>query len=64
MRCCPIVASNAATTAEVEESGPAIVKGSELLQQTITPPIAAERNVTEMPYESQRDSGPANISAA
>ena len=46
---CAMAASSAATTAEVEESGPAMVKGSELRQLTIAPAIAADRNVTAMP---------------
>ncbi len=48
-RRCAIVASSAATTAEVEESGPAIVKGSELRQVTIAPATAADMNVTATP---------------
>ena len=42
-------ATNAAMTAEVELSGPAIANGSELRSPMTKPAIAAERNVTATP---------------
>ena len=43
------VATNAARTTEIELSGPATAKGSELRNATIAPPTPADRNVTAMP---------------
>ena len=43
------VATSAASTTEMELSGPATANGSELRNATITPPTAADRNVTAMP---------------
>ena len=43
------VATRAASTTEMELSGPATANGSELRQATIEPPMAAERNVTATP---------------
>ncbi len=44
-----MAAASAAITAEVEESGPAMAKGSELRQATIAAATAADRKVTAMP---------------
>ena len=43
------VATMAAMTTEMELSGPATAKGSELRSATTAPPIAADRNVTATP---------------
>ncbi len=43
------LATSAASTTEVELSGPATAKDSELRSATITPAIAADKNVTAMP---------------
>ena len=43
------VVTSAAMTTEIELSGPATAKGSELRNATIAPPSAADRNVTATP---------------
>ncbi len=43
------VATIAAMTTEMELSGPATAKGSELRNATIDPPTAADKNVTATP---------------
>ena len=48
-KCCTSVATKAARTTEIELSGPATAKGSELRIATIAPPTAADKNVTAMP---------------
>jgi len=57
-------AASVAVTADVAESGPARVNGSELRNVTNRPPIAAERNKTVMPNVSHGDNGPEKINAA
>ena len=64
MRRCAIAATSAAITAEVDESGPAMAKGSELRQATMAPATAAVKKVTAMPLESQGASGPEKMRAA
>ena len=44
-----MAATRAATTAEVEKSGPAMANGSELRQATTAEATAADRKVTAMP---------------
>jgi len=57
-------ATKAARTTDIELSGPATAKGSELRTATIAPPTAADRNVTAMPYDRRCSSGPVKMSAA
>jgi hypothetical protein len=55
---------NAAITAEVGLSDPAIAKGSELRNPITNAPIEAERSVTAIPWPSQCDKGPEKIREA
>jgi hypothetical protein len=45
----PTVATIAAITTEIELSGPATAKGSELRSATTVPPTAADRKVPAIP---------------
>ena len=64
VRCWTTAATRAAMTADVDASGPAIAKGSELRIATTAAATAAERKVMATPYDSHCLSGPAKMSAA
>ena len=58
------VATIAAMMTEMELSGPATAKNSELRDATTAPATAADRKVTDTPYERKCASGPVKMSAA
>jgi hypothetical protein len=58
------VATMAAMMTEMELSGAATAKNSELRNATIAPATAADRKVSDTPYERECASGPVKMSAA